>query len=889
MRRILFIAMTSGLLAGASEALKPVVDGPEGRRAFEDLAACYAGKAKEPPCAQALEELRAGDEAKRLSAGQYLLALLKQGFADETNGRGPYQKQPFFGSNPVSVAREVRKKVAAAFGERAGGAEALDAALWLIDEEKQAENQAAGMRVLRRVQVPRATEVFKALLAQPHPNAEVAKGVIEEAAQRKLAALAPDIQRLCGHYRTAVREAARKAAPALGLAPAPDFKPEEAFTPWLEQQLKDIAAMVLVEIPKEAAWTRFEVPVTEQEGQAKPRWRDFSGWLLGEKDGKQRTVDWFAQEAAWDKAATKMTPRSWSDEAQALLELRAGKEREAPAALSRRGGLTAQFEPHWISLPEGLVAAWSFVRGDKASAAAVLFPRLDGMSDDRWLAWVVRDYLGNMYYQEMLEAFSHRRDYPRVQELARHLAKPVFDGYNYQPRAKELLAQLEKRGDDFKAFVLPEPAQWEKQKKEQKLSREQQVKFLAKHLRLLNCIQLGQPGGINYNDEQFAGPRDSRDKTNKTVINPYNELQALKLEISELPWLVPFLADENYMPTFNYWRDFHPRRTFHQVNWAVGNVVNDAAHRDLAELGAYFALDDAGKKQHIQKILDWCKTNSAKTREQLLLEVLETSKDWREVGRGAGEAVRGKVVKAFPLLARRMSDFPKNRADIAELCCALEAPEAAAEARKWLKDANATVRFYAALILIRSSPQGAKPEGLDELQELLNRPEEKGEMNAFNAKEFFPCAIDGLLAAKHEAALKLACSILDQPDFVKTPSARPVVQRLFLAGRQEALDFMLQHLDNADSTGKENGEWKGQKVERALIVGDDIAKAIAHWRQDNGYHYETLAPDDERAKEREALKGWLKEQFALLKAGKNPEMNTNPPPIERQRWKIDAP
>ena len=61
------------------------------------------------------------------------------------------------------------------------------------------------------MKVPRSVEIFKGLLTQPHPNADVVKGIIEEAAQRKLAELAPDIQRLCNHYRTAVREAARNA------------------------------------------------------------------------------------------------------------------------------------------------------------------------------------------------------------------------------------------------------------------------------------------------------------------------------------------------------------------------------------------------------------------------------------------------------------------------------------------------------------------------------------------------------------------------------------------------------------------------------------------------------------------------------------------------------
>ncbi|MCY3017870.1 MAG: hypothetical protein NTW87_02405 [Planctomycetota bacterium] len=37
------------------------------------------------------------------------------------------------------------------------------------------------------------------------------------------------------------------------------------------------------------------------------------------------------------------------------------------------------------------------------------------------------------------------------------------------------------------------------------------------------------------------------------------------------------------------------------------------------------------------------------------------------------------------------------------------------------------------------------------------------------------------------------------------------------------------------------------------------------------------------------LAGRLKQQFDLIKAGKNPEMNMKTPPIHRARWQLDAP
>jgi hypothetical protein len=56
---------------------------------------------------------------------------------------------PYFGGGSESAAREFRKRAAAQFGEGAKTDEAMDAALWLIDQDPLAENQAAGVKVLR--------------------------------------------------------------------------------------------------------------------------------------------------------------------------------------------------------------------------------------------------------------------------------------------------------------------------------------------------------------------------------------------------------------------------------------------------------------------------------------------------------------------------------------------------------------------------------------------------------------------------------------------------------------------------------------------------------------------------------------------------------------------
>jgi hypothetical protein len=609
--RLLPLLLLLAVTALAGDTPKQVTDSPEGKRAFDDLTAYYADNKKEPPYKQAIADLGSPDEAKRKAAGAYLTALFKQLFADESNGRAPFKRTPFFGGGgSTSDAREFRKTLAQAFGKDAQGDAALDTALWLVDSEKDARNQAAGVDALRRIKGGRSTEIFKKLLQQPHPNAAVVKSVIEEVAARGLQELEPDITRLCEHYRASVREAAKGAAAKIGSGKIPGYKPEAAFTPWLDQELKNIAAMVPVEIPKDAKWMRFTLAGRGEGGKS----IEFSGWLLSEKDGKYQVLDYFGMERSLNKegeGAAKAAPRTFEEEAKALLEVRASGD---ASALSRHGGLTAQFEPRFVSVPEALVAAWSYTHGDKASAAAILFPRIADTADDRWVGWVARDLIGHAYFQRMLDAFTHERDYPGAIALGKHLSKPIFDEYNYQERARNLTAQLEKRSDDFKTFVLPMPEKWAEQKA--KLSRAEQINFLADHLRLLNAIQMGQPGDVNYADEQHAEPF-ARAKAATKVINPYNELLSMKLDIADIPTLAPHLADENFMLAYSYWRDFHTKRTLHQVNWAIAAVINDTAKKDLSEVGLYMSLDDAGKKKHIEKILDWCKANAGKTRDQL--------------------------------------------------------------------------------------------------------------------------------------------------------------------------------------------------------------------------------------------------------------------------------
>ncbi len=848
--------------------VQPESAGAEGARAFRDLAVLYESGKTEPPFSKELDDLADGDAAKRESAGRYLLALFRQSFADESNGRAEWQRLPFWGGGSESPARDFHKKLAEAFGEKARGEAALDAVLWLSEHDELPEGPAAAAKVLPRIDSPRMEKVLADLVAQPHPNAALAVAAIEEAARRKLAALGPRIRELCGHYRDGVRAAARKTAPMLGIRDVPDFKPADAFSPWLIAQLDAIRRMVPVKVPATAEWFDFEHTDPRNTRNGKPWTEHYSGWLLTEKGDTSEVLTWFGDTASLPNAQTKRAARKLADVAHEIARLQSSRE-AARERLSPRGGLTAQFEPSAISTPAGLVAAWCFERSEREAAAAVLFPCLNAMQDDRWLTRILRDQLGHRCHQEMLGAFSNR-DYARGIALADHLSQPVFDGYQYQDRAKILAAQLRARADDFKTFKLPTPEEWNTLR--ETLPRAEQAKYLAARLRLLNCFQWSQPGGVNYEDPQSA---DGGVAGRAKVINPFVELRTMKLTVAELPVLVPSLADENFLPTFSYWRDFHPARTLHQVNWLAAEIVNDVAKRDIAELKKYQSLDEAGRRRHLESVLAWCSANAAKSRTNLLLATLRETKEWREFSRAAAEAVREKLAGVATVLIERAAAFPDSQDDIAEMVYRAGDREAVGTARQWIRSTSEGVRFWAALALLRD---GEKDEGFAELKALLTKD---------SGDNRYPLAIEPLIARKDEVSLALACGILKKKDFRGSFSAGEILHHLALTGRKEVLDFLTAALDDPADDGTYSGEWQGKRVERKQVRGDRVAGWIADWRSD-GWTYEKVAPPKERAAKREELKRWLAEQFALLRAGK-PAAFKAPPPLRVPRWQLDAP
>lgn len=618
MRFIVRLAVFMISLAGLAQAdLAPATAGSEGQRAFDDLGRLYRDRIAKPPFEQALADIKETDEERRYAAGRYLVALFAQSLADEMNGRAEWPQQVSWSRSGQSQAREFRETLGAAFGREASGEEGLDVVLWLIKNEPSDEIQDAAEDVLPRIQSPRIEQVLTGLLDPVHPNSKLAVKAIEEASRRRLTSLALPVSFLCNHYRIAVREAARKAASELGIRQIPEFDPGRAFTPSLKMALRNFLKMASVQAPPDAAWYDFKRRVPGAIMNGKPMVENVSGWLLTESPYEYEVLTWFGTQASIPKRDTSKTKRTLADVAREIGEIYADKDVTRREALSERGAVTAQFEHRAIGAPAALVSAWCMERGDRQSAAALLFPRLQEMQDDRWLTEVVRDQIAGRFHQSMLEAFCHDRNYAKAIKLADHLSDPVFDGYNYQSRAKNLAAQLRARMDDFKTFKLPMFDEW--QALSRTMKREDQIRYLAARLRLLNCVQDIQPGGIDYDDPQFADAHGMFSRESKSVINPFSQLKALQLTVAELPLVLPYLAEDTYCPTFSYWRDFHPSRALHQVNWVVAELVNAVANRDLVMVQSFPYLDEAGRKRRISEIEEWCRANAGKNSEGLLI------------------------------------------------------------------------------------------------------------------------------------------------------------------------------------------------------------------------------------------------------------------------------
>ena len=631
-----FTAMSLVILCTTSELhadTAPIMPGNEGQRAFDDLTKLYKTGGK-PDVTGVLKALYTDDSEKRASAGRYFLALCEQSLEDDRTNRSGVLHVPWY-KNMDRGSDYIREYMAVEMEKRGAFAETLPALRYLLEKDDRVETRVHAVNAVCEVLGPESDQLLISLISPPNPVGKVVVVALQEIAARRLMAAAPQLPALAMHCRSDVRQAAMEAAEKLGVRNLPAFDPEEAVRTNLGDTLDRIADMVYFQIPPEAKFAKIEVK--------HPEYNDWvytvRGWASAPHGTTLSVIDEFGEKKEFPAAQTRVTEISLADYAQTLRELREVQAKGDWTAADALMGtmfentLGTEFGTENVWLSEALVSAWSYRRGDTATAAAVLLPRMETLDDQRGLYTITRDRLGNTYREDVLIKMVDERDYAEAIGFAQHLSRPLFDGFLHQDEARTMASQLTVRnGLDFQTLTLPTPAQWRNLKST--MSRDERIRFLADRLRLLNCRQPGWPAETNFYVQQRSLPMGGTVSNldidwNRGVewINPMTELYEMKLEPSDLGVLLPYLACEDYVLAYNAWRPWAPSWKTFQANELVTDLVNDAAGQKLADIYHYYGLSEDGRPAFIAAMI--AKSRSLHSRPvRAILDVDAVRENW---------------------------------------------------------------------------------------------------------------------------------------------------------------------------------------------------------------------------------------------------------------------
>jgi hypothetical protein len=211
-------------------------------------------------------------------------------------------------------------------------------------------------------------------------------------------------------------------------------------------------------------------------------------------------------------------------------------------------------------------------------------------------------------------------------------------------------------------------------------------------------------------------------------------------------------------------------------------------------------------------------------------------------------------------------------------------------ARAWAKDADATVRFFGAWILVRHGERSRR-EGVDEVLALLR------DADGWRRRD---AVLDDLLATGDGAALAYVEAAADP---TKPEGSHPslfLLQRRALAGDATALDRVVAALEGQGLPILEETPGDAETAGAAWFdadvrTPDAVARRVADWVPDDvdvapGTR---LAPwprgDDPESRAKSAgitaaFAAWLREQAALLRAGKATAIQRTPAPRLWGSW-----
>jgi hypothetical protein len=863
-----------------NQTITPVVKTIEGRRAFDDLQKLYKDKT-EPDFKSAFDRLNSSNNETQKSAAAYIYALYVQTFDDEKNGRTSWEKMPFFNETWESPANNFRKRLTWYFADHANSPLLLTSAEWLIFNDYEIKHELEGIKFACKLKSPESNKILEKIIKKPEINNEVVAQAIIEAADRDLTYLNSDIEKLQNHYSSKIRNAVRDNASKLNLN-IEKFDPQSAITPWLEEQFFKMYDMILDKVPPNAKFVKIE---TRKKYDNEEYVYHYAGWLLDEDSLKYHLLDCSGQNYYITKEIADLKETTL--------------EKVYTDAINNKGIWDNESfnDRSSVSMYEGqsyvqkfTIAAWCYNYGLKKEAASIILPVIDEAGNDSLFTLIMRDSFGHLYHIEMLIYFSNRLDYDKSLEYAEHLSKPLFEGYIYQKRAIELADQIRRRKSDFITFVLPNKNTWDSLTL--KLNRKDQIIYLADRIRLLNCLQYSQPGDISYKDDQHAKISDEQYKLlyekklkyeEFKVINPYNEILKMNLSIGELKYLIPYITDENYIPSYSYWRNFHYARNLHKVNYVVADLIFKISHKDLADLNNFEKLDNSAKQKKVDSLIKWCDDNANIKNSDLILDILKTTKVWKEFQSAMNYGLKDSVYTMIPILIKRLNDFPVKyewpspQGKIANVVFQLSSKDQLETARQWQSTTDQWVQLFSSLILLKFGDI-EKLEGLKVLKSVLD---------SCDGTTWYPDALPVLIEIHKPETMELANGILIKRGFKDKfywGYYSILLRKLVLAGSDKALKFMIDGLEN---TTKDEG-WSAVNKNKILLHSENYAETASSWHIDN-YEYSMEYPVEKKIKLCKELSKWVQEQFNLIKEGKPHQIKTTFEKIVRPVESIDAP
>jgi hypothetical protein len=294
----------------------------------------------------------------------------------------------------------------------------------------------------------------------------------------------------------------------------------------------------------------------------------------------------------------------------------------------------------------------------------------------------------------------------------------------------------------------------------------------------------------------------------------------------------------------------------------VAYRIQSIAGRDLVHIDDFGKMTPAEQRERVDEVKRWAAAHHGRTESDLILESLRTTHDWGDFNQAMDRAREQKVVAAAPILLSRLDDpdFSAGRMFLLMYACELDSARAIAKSRTLVHDEDDHVRAVAAQILLSQSGADADLaiETLSDMQR--EHPEQSPATVSF----------DRLMNIGKPEAIELAATAL-RPQAFPSGGDDPLhmAQRLILAGREPALAYVIGLLHQSDFKVWVTPQPGAKQIQ--VSVQNKTANDLAAWRRDiKSLSY--TASEEEFGRRRAEMEEWLREQFALIQAGKPSEI-----------------